>query len=179
VSFRVTSAAEMPDGYLVEFRIKEGWDAGIPRPAVLIHRFDGGHSYLIPGNSGSRDLIAGDSFGSSEPAEPAVMNLFSIFERIDVIAIDGDAKEATLRLRYRRPNPLFGPSIDPMALILSGSAYLRWVEAHHPHEPKVSEVQAALQSMTPEEQNAALSRARILGEYGKAVEKAIAGIRGE
>jgi hypothetical protein len=46
-------AAEMPGGYLAEFRVREGWDGGIPRPAVLIHRFDGGNSYLMSGNSGS------------------------------------------------------------------------------------------------------------------------------
>ena len=40
-------AAEMPGGYLVEFRVKNGWDGGIPRPAVLIHRFDAGNSYLM------------------------------------------------------------------------------------------------------------------------------------
>jgi len=57
-------AAEIPGGYLVEFRVRDGWDGAIPRAAVLVHRFDSGHSYLMPGNKGSSDLIAGDSFGS-------------------------------------------------------------------------------------------------------------------
>ncbi len=65
-------------------------------------------------------------------------------------------------------------AIDPMALILSGKAYLIWVEKHFPHVPKVSEIQEALQAMTPEDQKAALSRAKTLAAYGKAVEEAIA-----
>ena len=47
-------AAEIPGGYLVEFRVREGWDGAIPRAAVLIHRFEGDHSYLMPGNSEPR-----------------------------------------------------------------------------------------------------------------------------
>ncbi len=33
--------------YIVEFRSKEKWDAEIPRPAVLIHRFHSNHSYIV------------------------------------------------------------------------------------------------------------------------------------
>lgn len=65
-------------------------------------------------------------------------------------------------------------AIDPMALILSGKAYLIWVEIHHPHVPKVSELQEAVRAMTPEEQKAALSRAKTMAAYGKVVEEAIA-----
>jgi len=64
--------------------------------------------------------------------------------------------------------------IDPMALILSGKAYLIWVEIHHPHVPKVSELQEAVRAMTAEEQKAALSRAKTMAAYGKVVEEAIA-----
>jgi len=173
-------AAEIPGGYLIEFRVQEGWDGGIARPAVLIHRFDGGNSYLMRANSGSSDLVAGDSFGSDEPvAPPNVYFLFSTFERVDVISIDAGKNEATLRLRYHHPDSLFGLSVDPMSLILSGKAYLIWVEQHHPHEPKVAELQEVLRTMSPEEQNAALSRARAVAGYGKAVEEAITAIRGK
>ena len=170
-------AAQFGD-YLVEFRVKNGWDGGIPRPAVLIHRFDAGNSYLMRGNSGSSDLVAGDSFGSDEPDGPPNVNyLFTSFERIDVISIDAAKNEATLRLRCHHPDPLFGLSVDPMYLILSGRAYLIWVEQHHPHVPKVADIQAILQKMTPEEQNAALGRARAISGYGKVVEEAIAALR--
>jgi hypothetical protein len=66
-----------------------------------------------------------------------------------------------------------GLAIDPMALILSETAYLVWVEQHFPHVPKVAEIQAALRVMTPQERKAALSKARTMAAYGKAVEAAI------
>jgi hypothetical protein len=168
-------AAEMPGGYLLEFRVQEGWDAAIPRPAVLVHYFDGGHSYLVPGNSGQSDLIAGDSFGDPVPSGP--LGLFSSYNRVDVVSIEAAAEAATLRFRYHRPPQLSGLAIDPMALVLSESAYLIWVEQHHPHVPEIAEIQAALRVMTPEQQTAALSRARTMAEYAQAVEQAIAAIR--
>ena len=45
-------AAEIPGGYLVEFRVREGWDGAIPRAAVLIHRFESDGWFLMPGNLG-------------------------------------------------------------------------------------------------------------------------------
>ena len=64
-----------------------------------------------------------------------------------------------------------------MYLILSEKAYQIWVEQHYPHVPKVSEVQAVLRVMSPEERGAVLSRARTLTEYGTVVEEAIGAIR--
>jgi hypothetical protein len=171
-------AAELPEGFLIEFRVREGWDGGIPRPAVLVHRFDGGHSYLMPANSGSHDLIAGDSFGDDDPGD-APLSAFSSLKRVDVLSIDAEAEEAKLRVRYHKPLHLAldGRAIDPMYLILSGSAYLRWVEQHHPHEPLLADVKAVLREMTPHERNAALSRAKTLVDYGNAVDQAVAAIR--
>src|SRR5207249_4568088 len=48
--------------YLVEFRSKESWDAAIPRPAVLIHRFEDNHSYIMSANNGDQDLVVGSIF---------------------------------------------------------------------------------------------------------------------
>jgi Repeat of unknown function (DUF346) len=93
-------AAEIP-GYLVEFRVRDGWDGGIPRPAILIHRFHAGNSYLMPGRSGKHDLVAGDSFGDPEPIG-AQVDLISNFKRLDVISIDAAAGRATLRMRYHQ-----------------------------------------------------------------------------
>jgi hypothetical protein len=167
-------AAEIPGGYLVEFRIREGWDGVIPRAAILIHRFDSGHSYLMQGNMGVPDLIAGDSFGDPEPVNPPpVKSWFKSFERLDVLSIHAGAQEAKIRLRYRPAARVpGGQAVDPMYLILSEKAYQIWVEQHYPHVPKVSEVQAVLRVMSPDERGAALSRARILTEYGKIVEEA-------
>jgi hypothetical protein len=62
-------------------------------------------------------------------------------------------------------------AIDPIALILKGKALDIWFEIHHPHEPKVAEIQQVLRSMTPEEQKEALNRARTLENYAKAEQK--------
>src|SRR6516164_4331698 len=172
-------AAEIPGGYLVEFRVRDGWDGAIPRAAVLVHRFDGGHSYLMPSNMGTSDLVAGDSFGDPRPANPPPLkSLFNSFERVDVLAIDAGAQQATIRLRYRPAARVpGGEAVDPMYLILSEKAYLTWVEQHYPYVPKVSEVAAALRAMTPEERSAALARARTLTEYGQLVVEAAGAVR--
>src|SRR5262249_45290784 len=95
-------AAELPGGFLIEFRLREGWDAGIPRPAVLVHRFEDGHSYLMPANSGSHDLITGDSFGDAQPGHGPI-SMLTPFTRVDVLSIDDASRQATLRLQYHRP----------------------------------------------------------------------------
>jgi hypothetical protein len=162
------------NGYLVEFRVQEGWDAGIPRPCVLVHRFSDGHSYLMPGNSGSEDLVAGDSFGDPDPAGGLTpINPFGSYLRLDVLAIDANAQEATLRLRYRQAQPLPGEAIDPMRLILSDAAYLVWTEMHHPHVPDVAEVEKVLQGIAPAELRATLARAQAFAAYGDMVATAI------
>lgn len=95
----------MPGGYLVEFRVRDGWDGNIPRPAVLAHRFAAGHSYLMPGNLGSFDLIAGDSFRDAEPAGQSVASLFEAFKRVDVLSIDAAAQQATIRVSRLAGDP--------------------------------------------------------------------------
>jgi hypothetical protein len=67
-------------------------------------------------------------------------------------------------------------AVDPMSLILSPSAYRIWVEKVHPHVLKTAEVQAVLQTLTPDEQSSALSKARTLAQYGAAVEDAMKAI---
>jgi hypothetical protein len=82
--------------FLIEFRIREGWDAAIPRSAVLIHYFEDNHSYLMQSQSGSLDLVAGDilEYGS--------LNLdSSTYGRIEVVQINEDSRTATVRLSYR------------------------------------------------------------------------------
>jgi hypothetical protein len=72
-----------------------------------------------------------------------------------------------------KPLQTHAQAVDPMSLILSAKAYRIWVEQHHPHEPVIAEIRAALQTMTPEEQRTALSTARTLAQYGHAVEEAM------
>ncbi len=79
----------------MEFRIKEEWDAGIPRSAVLVHRFltaaqdnDGWpHSYIMSGASGNQDLVEGDVFAPWVGGGP----------RFEVQKIDENEKVATVR----------------------------------------------------------------------------------
>jgi hypothetical protein len=160
-------AAEIPGGFLVEFREMAGWDAGIPRPVVLVHRFDDGHSYLMNGNSGTPELVVGDSFG--DPLPQGVQSAFTGYNRVDVISIDPQSESATIRLRYQPAKHISGAAVDPMSLILSEAAYLIWAEAHHPHVPDVADLAAALREMPAEQRMFAIARARVLGDYAKAV----------
>jgi hypothetical protein len=91
-----TLAADLLGEYLVEYRIKERWDAGIPRSAVFVHRFADNHSYVMPGTKGNYDLVAGDKFeiGNSH-------DVFSSFTQIEVSSIDDANKTATINLSHR------------------------------------------------------------------------------
>lgn len=88
-------AADLGNGQLVEFRVQEGWDAAIPRPAVLIHHFRENHSYIEATPRGSSDLVQGDTFelGADTP--------FTSYRRVEILSIDAPARIATLRLVYR------------------------------------------------------------------------------
>jgi hypothetical protein len=83
--------------YLVEFRNKAGWDAGMPRSAVLVHRLldpapgggvDPKRSYIMSGTNGNQDLVAGDVFEPGGAAD----------SRLQVLSIDENAQTATVRL---------------------------------------------------------------------------------
>ncbi|HEX9943721.1 MAG TPA: hypothetical protein VGG03_17050 [Thermoanaerobaculia bacterium] len=67
----------------------------------------------------------------------------------------------------------FYAAIDPMALVLSGKAYLIWIEKKHPHLPKVAEIREAVRSLSPREQKETLGRARALADFARSVEEAI------
>ncbi len=87
-------------GYLVEYRKQERWDAGIPRSAVLLHRFQNNHSYLMLGNAGHADLVAGETFGTLTPANP--YDIFASYSGLEVISIDDANNTATIRLVLHR-----------------------------------------------------------------------------
>lgn len=93
-------AAEIPavddasSNYLLEFRLKSGWDEGIPRSAVLVHEFEDGHSVILRDTSGQYDLANGAAF----------QRLPHINAR--VTSIDEANQTAILRIVYRAPeNP--------------------------------------------------------------------------
>lgn len=94
--------------YFVEFRVQEGWDALIPRPAVLIHRFYSNHSYIMTGMSGQQDNVAGDKFEAGNLADPLAPGT-----RIDVLAIDIPGQTASLRINVRKDRrPRVGPALE-------------------------------------------------------------------
>ena len=68
-------------------------------------------------------------------------------------------------------------AVDPMSVILSDEAYLRWVEMHHPDEPLLRKVADVVRSLTGDEKKFALARARALAAYGHAVVEALQGGR--
>lgn len=83
-------AARISD-YFVEFRVKEGWDANIPRPAVLVHRFQGNQSYIMLGTKGNKDLVAGDIFQVGDLGS-------SPWTTLQVVNIDPDGYTATVQM---------------------------------------------------------------------------------
>ena len=86
--------------YFVEFRNKELWDAAIPRPSVLIHRFEDNHSYLMSANNGEQDLVAGSVFGTTD-AEKSIFSIFAGATKIEVVEINANEQFAKIRLVHR------------------------------------------------------------------------------
>lgn len=82
--------------YYVEYRAKQGWDAAIPRDAILVHRLDAGESYLMRGRSQTYDLSIGDIF----EADTA-----SVVYQVTVTGIDIMSSSATLQLTSSRKAP--------------------------------------------------------------------------
>jgi hypothetical protein len=66
-------------------------------------------------------------------------------------------------------------AIDPMALLFPSRLYIELSEKLHPQVPKSGEIKEALGRLTPEERQYILVRARMLANYSKAVEEAVAG----
>jgi hypothetical protein len=102
-------AARLGD-YLVEFRLKARWDAAIPRSAVLVHRFEDNHSYLMAANDGQQDLVAGSIFGDDPGSN--TLNIFARVTTLEVVEINEAGQFATIRLEHRaREVESVGPGI--------------------------------------------------------------------
>lgn len=101
--------------YLIEFRMQEIWDAGIPDATIMVHRFSGDeedgvvygpnlidqflhtHSYLMQGTNGQLSLSAGDVFEIGNGP----------YSRMHVLSIDAGNKVATIQLCYSKfPKPI-------------------------------------------------------------------------
>jgi len=122
-------AAELPPNegegghgrYLVEFRIKEAWDAGIPRSTVLVHRFNGApdddgwpHSYIMSGANGQQELVKGDVFAPG-PTKGVV-------PRLEVLEVNHDEKTATVRLSSMSFRPT--TNVAPGATAISNRVFV-------------------------------------------------------
>jgi hypothetical protein len=77
-------------GFLVELRVNDRWDAGIPRSCVLVHRVQGNRSYLMTAKGGENDLVAGSVFESLSILGPSVT--------LTVTSIDENTRRATVHL---------------------------------------------------------------------------------
>jgi len=85
-------AAELAGEFLIEFRTRDGWDAGIPRPAILVHRFDNNISFIMKGTAGQQDLEESDLFEATVGGRLA---------QVQVISIEPEAQVATIRLTWQ------------------------------------------------------------------------------
>jgi hypothetical protein len=109
------AAARVGDVYF-EFRTKEAWDAAIPRPCVLAHRFSDTHSYIIDSSvlvSGSgavqenEEFLPGQSFQLGSPTAVAGMGPWT---RVSVMSIEPEV--ATLSVQVHADHrPVIGPGI--------------------------------------------------------------------
>lgn len=99
--------------YLVELRVRERWDAAIPRAAVLVHRFQDNHSYLIAASSGSEDLGEGDQFESGSEAQ-----IFRPHVVVKVLDIDEGSRTAKVLLRWRPQQ--FPPNYEIVGRVIGG-----------------------------------------------------------
>jgi hypothetical protein len=82
--------------YLVEMRVPERWDAAIPHPCVLVHRFSNNQSYLQRAINRRQDLAKGDGFVTGDRF--AADTYWGHYE-LEVQDVDAGKKTATVHLR--------------------------------------------------------------------------------
>jgi M6 family metalloprotease-like protein len=141
-------AARIPVGLetlLVEFRMDDGWDAGIPDPCILLHRLS---THPTDGRPCSELLLAdakaepdpraelrdGESFETGDSADP-----FGFFARVTVTRIDVANREALIdvHVRQRRQieptgTPLDGVTVDGGGLVWTPGRGFVKVPPHSP-----------------------------------------------
>ncbi|WP_426286004.1 hypothetical protein [Luteibacter sp. E-22] len=113
-------AIKMGD-YYIEFRMNDRWDAAIPNPCVLVHRLEGGVSYLQRDNTGNAAMTAGSWFGT-----PPELSILGAGIRIQVRSIDAGNQIARIGLTRAKPQiprvwPKEGPYRNPGVAWLEGA----------------------------------------------------------
>lgn len=88
--------ADLED-YTIEFRTKDGWDEGIPRPCVLIHRIVNGSPYLIPSDAERdvQDWQVGQTYNTNSWSFRLGSNI-----SIQVISMDVENYKARIQICY-------------------------------------------------------------------------------
>ena len=122
--------------------------------------------------SETSDLIAGDSFGDPVSTGPHGLVL-PVSKGSMCSRLTADANQATIRIRYHGPSHMLGRLGDrPDGTDLVGKRPISsgW-NCIILNVPKVADIQAVLRTMTPEERNAAVIRARTLVRVRKGVRR--------
>jgi len=86
--------------YLVELRVPTGWDAAIGSPAVLVHRFEDNHSYLMPGDDGEQALSVGSTMTDGRADWQ-----YRPYFKVTVLELHAQDGTATVRLESRPAAP--------------------------------------------------------------------------
>lgn len=94
-------AAFFNDHYWIEFRVKEKWDKEIPRPAILVHYFFAGKSYLVKDSNGDRDGTKGSIYFLNRDPLPSIWKTPPV-QQVEVLDIDPAKKIAQLRIQSRK-----------------------------------------------------------------------------
>jgi hypothetical protein len=90
--------AAIVNGKFIEFRTMDGWDAGIPRPAVLIHSLSGTNAVVMASDKVNfvNDWQPGQTFGPSNVVMAVIGGT-----RITVVSFDLQAKKARIRVEVQ------------------------------------------------------------------------------
>jgi hypothetical protein len=152
-------------GYYFEFRMNEGWDAGLHRPVVLVHDYVDGHSYL------NAPLQAAWHFGRGYQADPPEIIHGGGFT-VTVTDIDPGQRTATLQIVIRHsdipppagPGWLLGGALRGVGIFING----RFVPVP-PRSPLVAVLEAVDQVQIGQTLRNGQARAAVVREAYQAI----------
>lgn len=100
-------------GLYVEFRTRDGWDAGIPRPTVLIHSMAGENAVVLPADRANwvNDWQPGQTYGP-----PAVAAAIDGGVRIGVVGIDPNGLSARISVTRTAARRLGGQVLGNLVI---------------------------------------------------------------
>ena len=129
---RYISSVKKEAPWILEFRLKAGWDKKIPAPCILLHQraihpADGNPcSEIIVANPGAKggartDLREGESYEVGNALNP-----FDFYVRITVLKIDVETMEAQLQINIRQARH-FEPGATLFGGVANDGGGLIWV----------------------------------------------------